>query len=59
MLLATSLATTSEKGMDIDWILDSGCTFHMCPHKDWFVTYETVDTGVVLMGNNAECKVTG
>ena len=59
VLLATSLATISERGMDIDWVLDSGCTFHMCPHKDWFVTYETVDTGVVLMGNNAECKVAG
>jgi len=31
----------------------------MCPHRDWFVTYESVDTGIVLMGNNTECKVTG
>lgn len=18
------------------WILDTGCTFHICPHRDWF-----------------------
>ena len=59
VLLATSLATTSGKGVDDNWVLDSGCTFHMCPHKDWFVTYESVDSGVVLMGNDAECKVAG
>jgi len=29
----------------------------MCPHRDWFSTYEPIDTGVVLMGNGAECKV--
>ena len=45
--------------MDDIWVLDSGCTFHMCPRRDWFVTYEPVDSGVVLMGNDAECKVAG
>jgi len=29
--------------------------YHMCPHRDWFVTYKPV--GVVLMGNDIECKV--
>ena len=24
----------------------------MCPRMDWFVTYESVDTGVVFMGND-------
>ena len=22
------------------WVLDSGCSYHMCPHKNGFVTYE-------------------
>ena len=52
-----SPATTSGKDVDDDWVLDSGCTFHMCPHRDWFVTYEPVDTKIVLMGNDTECKV--
>ncbi|KAG8475529.1 hypothetical protein CXB51_032298 [Gossypium anomalum] len=42
-----------------EWILDSGCTFHISPNRDWFTTYEIVSEGVVLMGNNASCKITG
>ena len=29
----------------------------MCPNRDWFSTYEIVFKGVVLMGNNASCKI--
>jgi len=54
-----SLVTTSGKGVDDDWVLDSGCTYHMCPHRDWFDSYEPVDIGIVLMGNDIECKVAG
>ena len=36
-----------------DWILDSACTFHMCPNRDWFSTYEIVSKGAMLMRNNA------
>ena len=31
----------------------------MCPYKDLFTTFEPVDCGVVLMGNDAQCKVVG
>lgn len=54
VLLVSSDALKS-KG---DWIMDSACSFHMCPNKDWFSTYEPVN-GVVLMGNDAACKVAG
>ncbi|KAH9648839.1 CCHC-type domain-containing protein [Citrus sinensis] len=36
-----------------------GCSFHMCPYKDFFVTFENVDGGKVLLGNNLACKVAG
>lgn len=49
---------STERGSDSDWILDFGCTYHMCPHKDWFSTYDSVDSTVVHMGNNAQCNVT-
>lgn len=42
-----------------NWILDSGCSYHMCPNRDWFTTYQSTDGGVVLMGNNMSCKVVG
>src|SRR3954471_20464010 len=31
------------------WILDSGATFHMYPHKTWFVDYRTM-SGTVYVG---------
>ena len=53
------LPVTSEKKDLNEWILDSGCTYHMCPHRDWFTTYEFVDCGTVLMGNDVSCKAIG
>ena len=41
------------------WILDSACSFHMTPHRDWFDTYKSVNCGSVLMSNDAACKVVG
>jgi len=52
-------ATTSEKGLDNDWILDSSCTYYICPHRDLFAIYDPVNTEIVLISNNIECKVAG
>ena len=41
------------------WVFYSGCTFHMCPNRSYFTTYQPCDGGVVLMGNNSMCKVVG
>ncbi|KAG8474632.1 hypothetical protein CXB51_031261 [Gossypium anomalum] len=53
------VASVNDSKVSEEWILDSGCTFHMSPNRDWFITYETLSEGVVLMGNNASCKITG
>ncbi|KAG8489132.1 hypothetical protein CXB51_017197 [Gossypium anomalum] len=52
-------ASANNSKVSEEWILDSGCTFHMSSNRDWFTTYETVSEGVVLMGNNASCKIAG
>jgi len=31
----------------------------MYPHKDWFSTYDPVDSTVAHMGNNVQCNVSG
>ena len=31
----------------------------MCPNRDCFSTYESVNSGVVLIGNNHACKIAG
>lgn len=38
-------------------ILDSACSYHMTPNKEWFHTYRSVNSDSVLMGNDASCKV--
>ncbi|KAK3033756.1 hypothetical protein RJ639_034198 [Escallonia herrerae] len=44
---------------DGGWILDTGCSYHICPNRDWFATYRSFDGGKVLMGNDVACKVVG
>ena len=29
----------------------------MCPNKDWFLTYDPVDSNDVHMGNNVQCTI--
>ncbi|KAG8486717.1 hypothetical protein CXB51_020156 [Gossypium anomalum] len=40
------VASVNDSKVSEEWILDSGCTFHMSPNRDWFTTYETVSEGV-------------
>jgi hypothetical protein len=42
-----------------EWLLDFGASHHMCPHRSWFSSYQVVDGGIVLMGNNVPCKTVG
>jgi len=42
-----------------EWILDSGCTYHMCPIREWFFEFQELDGGVLYMGNDNPCKTTG
>lgn len=42
-----------------EWILDSGCTYHMTPWRDYFLDYKESTGSKVLMGNNMTCDVAG
>ena len=52
------LIATKEKPQG-QWVLDSGCTFHMSANRSYFTTYQSYDGGMILMGNNSVCKVVG
>ena len=52
------VATHGYKDGD-EWILDSGCSFHMIPDKTFFGTYKSIDGGNVTMRNKTTCKVVG
>jgi len=42
-----------------EWILDSGCAYHMCPIRKWFFEFQELNGGVVYMGNDNPCKTGG
>nr|GEW27184.1 retrovirus-related Pol polyprotein from transposon TNT 1-94 [Tanacetum cinerariifolium] len=52
------LAIDTKKSRD-ELIVDSGCTFHMIPHRSWFTTYESFNGSNVYMGNHSICPVIG
>ena len=41
-----------------NWILDTGYTYHLCPHKEWFFMFEEVDGGVFYMGSGDVSYIT-
>ena len=51
--------TVAVKQSSLEWVLDSGCTFHMCPNQNWFCSYNKIEGGQVLLGNNFACHVVG
>ncbi|KAK1609790.1 hypothetical protein QYE76_033463 [Lolium multiflorum] len=45
---------------DDEWILDTACSFHICCNKDWFSSYESVQSGdFVRVGNDNQCSIVG
>ena len=42
-----------------EWILDYCASHHIRPHKDWFASYQTVNDGIVLLGDSHSCKTVG
>lgn len=53
VLMITEASCTEE------WILDSGCTFHMTPCRSYFSDISEFEGGKVIMGNNQKCTVKG
>ncbi|KAL8554089.1 hypothetical protein ACS0TY_002348 [Phlomoides rotata] len=56
---SAKVLTISADRVDDEWVLDSGCSFHMCPNECWFKDLEKMDGGSVLLGNDQSCKVQG
>ena len=39
-----------------EWMLDTGSTYHICPRREWFASFEKLD-GMVLMGDDHACHL--
>jgi hypothetical protein len=53
------LSTCDVSHQHQHWLLDSGASSHMCLHINWFSTYQSIDDGIVFMGNDFSCKIVG
>lgn len=53
------LSTCDGSHQHQHWLLDSSVSNHMCLHRNWFSTYQSIDDGVVFMGNDFSCKIVG
>ncbi|KAL0339785.1 UNVERIFIED_CONTAM: Retrovirus-related Pol polyprotein from transposon TNT 1-94 [Sesamum radiatum] len=42
-----------------EWLIDSGCSFHMSPYKEIFSNYKTDNFGFVAMANEKLCGIKG
>ncbi|CAA7043751.1 unnamed protein product [Microthlaspi erraticum] len=42
-----------------EWILDTGCSFHMTPRRDMFIDFKEASSGKVKMANSTHSEVKG
>ncbi|GJV31084.1 retrovirus-related pol polyprotein from transposon TNT 1-94 [Tanacetum coccineum] len=43
----------------LEWIMDSGGSFHMTPRRDFLFDFKEFNGGAVLLGNNRACVIMG
>jgi hypothetical protein len=68
---STEENTSKEEGGDVyldsssthadheAWLVDSGASFHMTPHREWFCEYERYDGGNVFLGDDSTTRIIG
>ena len=39
--------------------MDSGASFHVTPHREWFTNYDAKRTSRVQLGNDYACEIMG
>lgn len=51
-----SMSTQPERDT---WLVDSGASSHMTPHRNWFCEYKELKGGDVLLGDDSPTKIVG
>ena len=55
----TVALTASLQSTRNDWVMDSGCTFHITPRREVLSDFMELEGNKVMMGNNTYCMVKG
>ena len=40
-------------------MIDTGATYHVCPNRDWFFSFEKLDECSLVMGDDRPCHMEG
>ena len=44
---------------DSEWMIDTGATYHVCPNRNWFFSFEKLDGYSFVRGDNRPCHMEG
>ncbi|CAA7059582.1 unnamed protein product [Microthlaspi erraticum] len=58
-LYVSEALSSTDIRLEEEWILDTGCSYHMTYKKEWFEELREVSGGSVRMGNQTVAKVRG
>jgi hypothetical protein len=53
------MASTGTHADHDVWLIDSGASYHMTPHREWLCEYEKYDGGDVFLGDDSIAKIMG
>jgi hypothetical protein len=51
-----SIGTHSDQDV---WLIDSGISYNMKPHREWFYEYEQYEGGDMFLGDDSKNKILG
>ena len=54
-----ALLIQEDKGSKEEWVLDSGCSHHICARREWFSSYKECEGKMVVLPNGKRVKVAG
>ena len=40
-----------------EWVLDTGSTYHICPKRELFASFEELDGGLISMSDDHTCQL--
>ena len=59
IMIVTNDGCVSLTTQDSNWVIDSGVSFHITSHSNFFTSYRICDFGKVRMGNGDVSKIVG
>jgi len=62
ILIVLAFPSITSSGCHSDaseWVLNTGSTYHICPIRELFASYEELDGGLMFMRDENTCRLVG